>query len=88
MTRAGKGPRDSSTECANRPGPCKPQGTHHNLISRQRLNAGWTEASDRLLLVNRNATKWDTAHGLLGSGGYHLGTFPGNESEWLSSFFP
>jgi hypothetical protein len=35
-----------------------------------------------------NATAWDKAHGLLGSGGYHLGTFDGNESEWLSSFFP
>jgi hypothetical protein len=23
-----------------------------------------------------------------GSGGYQLGTFPGNEFEWLSSFFP
>jgi hypothetical protein len=23
-----------------------------------------------------------------GGGGYHLGTFPGNEFEWLSSFFP
>ena len=24
----------------------------------------------------------------LGGGGYHVGTFPGNELEWLSSFYP
>ena len=23
-----------------------------------------------------------------GGGGYHLGSYPGNEFEWLSSFYP